>query len=309
MRPRSRPLAPLAVAAVSLLGLLAACVQLQWEPLGPRRTQEIPDLSRVGAEECSTCHEDVKGHEKIAAYHADCEACHGGGSLHAKTEAPGDIRYPANAECLACHRVGRNTHLQWGTGEHSRAGLFCSDCHDPHSTNKRHLRASRRPGFGEDMDAASGLCVSCHDAVAARLSFPSHHPVREGAMSCLGCHDPHEDRRVSLGDRNQLCAGCHQDYVGPWTFEHPPVVDDCAICHDPHGAVADDLLETIQPVACIGCHTVNDLTHHEEFTATGIAGNTIGSPITKQEANTFLDRCTDCHGAIHGSYTDEFLRH
>ena len=126
-------------------------------------------------------------------------------------------------------------------------------------------------------------------------------------MGCVECHDPHEDRRVSFGDRNQLCAECHQDYVGPWTYEHPPVTDDCSICHDPHGAVADDLLDTVQPVACIGCHTVNDLAHHDQF-ATGIPGNTVGSPITAQEATTFLDRCTDCHGAVHGSYADPHLR-
>jgi DmsE family decaheme c-type cytochrome len=305
--PRPRPSTRIAL-ALALSGALAACVHLQWEPIGPRRTAEIPEVSRVGAEECSTCHEDVKGHEKIATYHSDCEDCHGGGSLHAKTEAPGDVRYPSNEDCLGCHSVARNTHLQWGTGEHSRAGLLCSDCHDPHDSGKRHLRNIRHAQF-EDIDRASGLCVSCHDTIAARLSLPSHHPVQEGAMSCVDCHDPHEDRRVSFGDRNQLCAECHQDYVGPWTFEHQPVTDDCSICHDPHGAVGDDLLETIQPVACIGCHTVNDLMHHEEFTATGIPGNTIGSPIRPREANTFLDRCTDCHGAIHGSYTDAYLRH
>ncbi len=306
MRPRSRPFPP--AFGLALSGLLAACVHLQWEPIGPRRTQQIADVSLVGAEECGVCHEDVKGHEKIAGYHADCETCHGGGSLHASSEAPADIRYPANADCLGCHAVSRNTHLTWGSGEHSRAGLLCSDCHDPHEPVKRHLRQMKNPGFA-DIDAASGVCITCHENVAAKLTFPSHHPVQEGAMSCLGCHDPHEDRRVSFGDRNQLCTGCHQDYVGPWTYEHTPVAEDCGLCHDPHGAVADDLLETIQPVVCIGCHSMNDLMHHEEFTATGIPGNAIGTPITVQEARTFLDRCTDCHGAIHGSYTDEYLRH
>ncbi len=291
------------------LGVLgAACAGLQWEPLGPRRTQAIPEVSRVGSEECGVCHEDVRGHEKIASYHGDCEACHGGGSLHAKTEATADIRHPSNAECLGCHSVARNTHLQWGNGEHSRAGLYCTDCHDPHATTTRHLRGLEHVRF-PDIDAASALCLSCHDEIAARLGFPSHHPVPEGAMSCVSCHDPHEDERVAFGDRNQLCAGCHQDTMGPWIFEHPPVVDDCGICHAPHGAVGDHLLETIQPVACLGCHTVADLAHHENLSATGIPGNTIGSPLTRQEAATFLDRCTDCHGAIHGSYTDEFLRH
>ncbi len=305
MRLRSRPF-PTAF-GLALSGLLAACVHLQWQPIGPRRTQQITDVSLVGAEECGVCHEDVRGHEKIAGYHADCETCHGGGSLHASTEAPADIRYPANTDCLECHAVSRNTHLTWGSGEHSRAGLLCSDCHDPHEPVKRHLRQTKHPGFA-DIDAASGVCITCHENVAAKLTFPSHHPVQEGAMSCLGCHDPHEDRRVSFGDRNRLCTECHQDYVGPWTYEHTPVAEDCGLCHDPHGAVADDLLETIQPVVCIGCHSINDQMHHD-LSATGIAGNTTGSPITVQEAGTFLDRCTDCHGAIHGSYTNEYLLH
>ncbi|MFP6623232.1 MAG: cytochrome c3 family protein [Myxococcota bacterium] len=306
MRSPSRRFWPAFV--LSLSALLGACVTLEWQPLGPRRTQPIPDVSLVGAEECASCHEDVRGHEKIAGYHADCETCHGGGDLHSRSEETADIRYPANADCLVCHSPARNTHLSWGSGEHSRAGLLCSDCHDPHEPAKRHLRERQNLLFA-DIDAASGLCLSCHENVAAKLSFPSHHPVQEGAMSCLGCHDPHEDRRVSFGDRNQLCAGCHQDYVGPWPYEHAPVAEDCGLCHDPHGAVADDLLETIQPIVCIGCHTINDLVHHFEVTSTNIPGNTIGSPITAQEARTLLDRCTDCHGAIHGSYTDEYLRH
>jgi DmsE family decaheme c-type cytochrome len=290
--------------------VLAACVSLQWEPMGPRRTAPVEGAAAVGSEECAACHEDVQGHKKIAFYHAGCETCHGGGSLHADTEATADIRYPSNADCLACHAVARDSHLSWGSGEHSRAGVLCSDCHNPHDVGKRHLREVVRPEF-RDMDQASGLCVSCHEDVAMRLSLPSHHPVGEGILACTSCHDPHEDQRVSLGGRNQLCEGCHQDYAGPWTFEHQPVVDDCTTCHDPHGAVADGLLHTIQPVICISCHPVNDLMHHDTF-ATGIAGNQTGAPptpTTAREAHTFLDRCTDCHGAIHGSYGDAKLRH
>ena len=309
------------IALAATAGVLA-CVSLQWEPMGPRRTAPIEGAEIVGTEECGVCHEDVQGHEKIAGYHAVCESCHGGGSLHAETEAVADIRHPSNADCLSCHRPSRNTHLEWGSGEHSRAGLLCSDCHNPHDVSKRHLREPRRAFFRE-MDAASGLCLQCHEAVAARLDYPSHHPVAEGAMSCMSCHDPHEDRRISGGERTQLCAGCHQDFVGPWIFEHPPVVDDCAICHNPHGGVTDDLLEPLMPVVCLGCHTVNDMFHHVQ-SATGIPGASAGSPIEScgpgqsdaacrdgrsREAGTFLDRCTDCHGAIHGSYTDEHLRH
>jgi DmsE family decaheme c-type cytochrome len=298
-----------------------ACAAFQWKPRGPRRVAEVPGATLVGSEECLVCHEDVQGHEKIAAYHAGCESCHGAGSLHAKSEAREEIRHPANGDCLACHAVGYDTHLSWGTGDHSRAGLFCSDCHNPHATTDRHLRAQAEVRW-RTMDDPSRLCVECHDDVGARLRFPSRHPVAEGMMSCLSCHDPHEDRRIAGGGPNRTCAKCHQDIVGPWIYEHAPVVDGCTLCHDPHGAATDNLLATALPALCLSCHSVNDLWHHS------LAGTGIFDPsdpdqiirqdrpppdtsqaITSAEAMTFLRRCTDCHGAVHGSYTDEHLRH
>ena len=133
----------------------------------------------------------------------------------------------------------------------------------------------------------------------------------------MSCHDPHEDQRVAHGARNQVCASCHQDYMGPWIYEHPPVTEDCGICHSPHGAVTQNLLGTMQPVICLSCHTLNDTFHHDMM-ATGISGNTTisqnfptapGEKIKPNEAATFLRRCTDCHGAVHGSYSDAQLRY
>ncbi len=167
------------------------------------------------------------------------------------------------------------------------------------------------------MDAASRLCAECHDDVAARLRYPSHHPVAEGMMSCLSCHDPHEDRRIAGGGPNRTCERCHQDVVGPWIFEHAPVVDGCTLCHDPHGAPGDALLAAQQPTLCLSCHSLNDLWHHSPA-GTGLPNAIItddrppaGSPeaVNPAAAMPFLRRCTDCHGAVHGSYTDEHLRH
>ena len=300
---------------VAVASALVACA-LAWTPSGPRRVEPIPLAEPIGAEECGVCHEEVQGHARIASYHADCESCHGGGSLHADSEEIRDIRHPAAGDCLACHAPGRDTHLQWGTGEHSRAGLLCSDCHNPHAVTRNHLRETSAVGSLE-MDAASRLCAECPVDVASQLTYPSHHPVREGMMACTSCHDPHEDRRVTLGDRNQRCYGCHQDYAGPWVYEHLPVVEDCANCHDPHGAPGENLLETVQPVICLSCHTLNDLWHHT-VAGTGVATNVFatqdaptapGEVIGPGEARPFLHRCTNCHGAVHGSYTDEHLRH
>ena len=283
--------------------------------MGPHRSAVIPDAEPVGSEECAVCHSDVQGHERIADYHAHCESCHGGGSLHADSEAVADIRFPANDDCLGCHAAGRDTHLQWGTGEHSRAGVYCSDCHNPHDTARHHLRDFRRPG-ARDMDQPSQLCVQCHRSVDSQFTFPSHHPVPEGGMSCLDCHDPHEDSRIARGTPNMVCASCHQDYMGPYVYEHPPVAEDCLSCHNPHGAVTKNLLETIEPLICLSCHPQNDLNHHDPA-ATGIDSNqpisedfptSQNEKIKQSQARTFLRHCTDCHGAIHGSHNDPRLR-
>ena len=312
----SRAPSRLGALALLLAALLVACA-LAWTPAGPRRVEPVPLAEPIGADECLVCHEEVQGHETIAAYHANCESCHGGGSLHAESEEIAHIRFPAVADCLTCHASGYDTHLQWGTGEHSRAGLLCSDCHAPHATTRRHLRQASDLGYPQ-MDATSLLCVECHRDVAAKLSFPTHHPVREGMMSCTSCHDPHEDARLLPGSKNQRCYDCHQDYAGPWIYEHLPVVEDCTNCHDPHGAPAPDLLETVQPLICLSCHPLNDLWHHAS-SGTGVPGNTIitqdrppagsGEAISLPEARPFLHGCTNCHGAVHGSLTDEHLQH
>jgi predicted CXXCH cytochrome family protein len=100
------------------------------------------------------------------------------------------------------------------------------------------------------------LCVSCHPDVAAQFELPSHHPLREGMVSCTDCHAPHGERRVALGAATALCTGCHQDHAGPWIYEHPPVTENCGQCHAPHGTSSRALLETNEPGVCISCHTL-----------------------------------------------------
>ncbi len=272
------------------LAVITACVTA-WTPPAPKgyhRTAVIPGNEVIGAEECVVCHEDVQGYAPIPEFHADCEGCHGLGSLHGDSEEPLDTRYPSSEDCLSCHESGRTSHLSWATGDHERAGLICSDCHNVHNREPAHVRRAQQVGLGH-LDADSTLCVQCHMDVAARLNFPSHHPVREGMLSCTDCHAAHGDRRTALGDRTRLCAGCHQDYVGPWIFEHTPVAEDCMTCHNPHGTASYDLLDTSQPALCLSCHTV-PLVHDPTI-----------------RPAEFYTRCSDCHAAIHGSHESPAL--
>jgi DmsE family decaheme c-type cytochrome len=276
---------------------ILACTTLSIpiEPQRHHRTAAVQGADQaIGAEECTACHDEVQGRAPIAAFHGDCEACHGLGTLHVESEATQDIRFPTSRDCLACHESGHATHLDWGTGQHERAGVLCSDCHNPHNREPQHLRAARQVNFLQ-ADRGTQVCISCHAEVASQLYLPSHHPVREGMLGCSDCHEPHGDRRSAFGGGTALCAGCHQDHVGPWIFEHPPAAEDCTTCHAPHGTASYNLLETSQPALCLSCHTPPDLWHADTGSVTG--------PV----AASFYTRCTDCHGAIHGSYEDPHL--
>jgi len=246
---------------------------------------------KVGADECLTCHEDVKGRAPAPSYHADCESCHGAGDKHAESEEPADIRFPANADCESCHDTGHGVLLSWTMSEHNRGGVFCTDCHALHEREPWQLRQAGSVALAVAPHAAAvtRMCSTCHADVAATFELPSHHPLREGMISCTDCHAPHGSRGVALGPPTALCSKCHQDYAGPWIHEHPPVTEDCGYCHTPHGSSSRALLETNQPGVCISCHTVAE-------------AGAIHQPYA------FVTRCTDCHSAIHGSYADSHLR-
>jgi DmsE family decaheme c-type cytochrome len=295
--PRVTPRSPQRLLAVraSVLGFaiggVVACTQFLTPdpPTDYERTAAIEGASvLLGAERCDKCH----GHQSRPRYHSDCESCHGPGERHVQNVIAEDgIRFPSNRDCLDCHERGRSTHLGWATSEHARAGLLCSNCHDPHNAEPWHVRTSNplQAVILASATSTTQLCVSCHAEVGARLNLPSHHPVREGMLGCTDCHRPHESASLELGAATALCETCHASQVGPWVYEHLPVVEDCGHCHTPHGASSQALLRASQPGVCASCHTIAELgaTHDPQAYAT---------------------RCTDCHGAVHGSYADPHLR-
>jgi DmsE family decaheme c-type cytochrome len=279
---------------LSVLTVLFACVTT-WSPPVPQnyhRTAAVPDATeRAGAEECEVCHEDVAGHALGPDYHADCESCHGPGLLHSESEETTDIRFPANRDCQSCHQTGKARQAGWSVSEHERSGVLCADCHQLHSREPLFLR-DPDPMTDTLLSHASDstkLCVTCHAEVESRLNLPSHHPVGEGMLDCVDCHKPHDGRRTGLGTRTTQCTSCHEDHAGPWIFEHAPVTEDCGYCHQPHGTSAFNLLESNEPGLCIACHTV------------ATSGAT-------HDPSAWVTRCSDCHGAIHGSFADPHLR-
>jgi predicted CXXCH cytochrome family protein len=113
----------------------------------------------------------------------------------------------------------------WGSFLQSRmhrAGVTCSDCHDPHTQK---LRA---PG--------NAICTQCHAAGKYDSKAHHFHDAASAAGQCANCHmpattymviDPRRDHSfrvprpdlsVAIGTPN-ACNGCHADKAAPWALD------------------------------------------------------------------------------------------
>lgn len=282
---------------------------------------EVAPGAAAGSETCRGCHEELFApyeknvHAGAAAVkrlpeRPGCEACHGAGAAHAADPSvkTGLVTFSAGSEedgnsaCLACHSTDGEV-MGFPRSPHGRNRVGCFECHtSPHAEGRPALL--RSPRTGEENATGLGrhlkqydaeLCLGCHADLRGRFDMPYRHPVQEKAISCVECHNPHQEQRPGTRATNSKCLSCHEDQRGPWPFEHAPVAEDCTSCHEPHGSVAPRLIKTAQPFLCLSCHALPDDRHGEE-----IGGSQFSRPIYGQ--------CTSCHGAIHGSHEDRHLK-
>ena len=246
---------------------------------------------RVAGSQCVECHD---AEAKTHAYHGDCASCHAGAQTHAQAPKPKTVKVglPETKQCLSCHETDKRR-MHFSIAEHNKAGIQCSDCHGMHTPKIKKLNVASEKG-GKD----AALCATCHQDVLARFSMTSRHPVKEGGVSCTGCHDPHAASKTTLGAKTEQCTKCHQAVRGPHVFEHPPVVEDCTGCHDPHGSPNRRLLQVAQPMLCLQCHSLPGNRHGQA----GVPDN------TQRITGPALRDCASCHGAVHGSSIDQHLR-
>ncbi len=123
------------------------------------------------------------------------------------------------------------------------------------------------------------------------MRLASHHPLPEGKMACVSCHNPHGgiEGNLKADSSEELCARCHVEKVGPFANEHPPVADSCLNCHLPHGSANDKLLKQAPPYLCVSCHKFPHTTTLNGFT---------GVSLSREEQR---GSCMDCPKEIHGS--------
>jgi predicted CXXCH cytochrome family protein len=300
-----------ALAILCLQSLLAKEKSQYWMGSFAKYVQ-IAGATRVGSDTCVSCHADVAGNFRHA-FHAqqgvECEDCHGPGSLH--VDGKGDVtkiirfsaRPPdaANGVCLSCH-VQDAPVRSWMAGTHAAEHVRCTECHQTHTRAPQAGALARlafdttTPGsitFAERLQPESTVkmapreqinesCLKCHQSQRAEMSLPYHHPLQEGKVTCVDCHNPHggpAGKNLRVANVNQLCLSCHAQYRGPYMYQHPPVNESCLICHSPHGSPNVGMLSVSQPALCLQCH----------------AGHHDGASLP------LADRCTNCHASIHGT--------
>jgi len=225
---------------------------------------------RIGAEVCLQCHSQYSKewytlrHNRYRQSDSapetvrGCEGCHGPGSAHLEDEKFGKIRNPrkltgvAQVEmCFQCH--GTDMKLSaWLRTPHSQAGVGCGECHEMH-------KESHEPSLLKAQ--ATKLCLSCHPEQEATFKQASHHPVLEGRMTCVDCHDVHAEGGDAAAYKagNDKCVRCHMEKRGPFVFEHQTSPDggdaNCLSCHRPHGSSNQRLMAYLGTGTCLQCHS------------------------------------------------------
>jgi DmsE family decaheme c-type cytochrome len=104
---------------------------------------------------------------------------------------------------------------------------------------------------------------------------------------------------------NDLCLNCHTRYQGPFVFGHAPVEDDCTICHDPHGSVANNLLAQNEPFLCLQCHEGHFHLLRESNYDSSVPSDEYADIVNQHGSEgfqtSFGTKCTTCHKVVHGS--------
>ncbi len=262
------------------------------------------EATYVGAQVCMGCHvaqaaafnQTMMGrvfrNPRNAQERANCETCHGPGSLHVKAGGGrgvgGIISFRAddtsrtveenNGICLSCHERGDRTY--WKGSPHEKRDVACGTCHQ--------VMQRVSPKFQLAKGTELETCFQCHKDKRAQALRSAHMPLREGKMTCSDCHNPHgsaTDALLKEVSINDVCYKCHAEKRGPFLFDHPPVRENCLNCHNPHGSNNEYMLNVARPRLCQQCHTLGG--HAQP-----------GNPFSRFMTG---NSCQNCHSQIHGS--------
>jgi len=229
-------------------------------------------------------------------------------SVVAPPEIPG-ATYVGNRVCNDCHPTitrpfpaspHARLHL---TDSHANGQSGCESCHGPGSL---HVAAGGGRGkFIVNPGKDPAACFQCHFDVEADFHLPQHHPVVEGRMNCVECHDPHGADILkpaggpAMALLNEGCAQCHREQTRPFVFEHEAMREGCTVCHNPHGSINEKLLVATDSNLCLRCHAQNQQ-------GNGVFIGNVDHTLLVSRAGCWA---SSCHSSIHGSNVDPWLRY
>lgn len=228
----------------------------------------------------------------------------------APLEIPG-AHYVGNTVCADCHA---KIVQEFPASPHARfvwkyvnapGGIGCESCHGPGS---KHVEAGGGANFIINPHNEPEACFRCHLQIHAEFQLPVHHPVIEGHMNCVQCHDPHGGDifkaagggGLAMATMNENCGQCHREQTRPFVFEHPAMREGCVTCHNPHGSINRMMLKQPDNNLCLRCHAQTQTAPGQIF-------------IGNIDHTTLLQMGTcwssGCHTAVHGSDIDVRLRY
>lgn len=180
---------------------------------------------------------------------------------------------PEMTRCFGCHTTG--------SPDQAKAGVQCERCHE---NAQQHARASSTrtgPSIAPlklsqlSKEGLSEFCGGCHrtlqEIVALRtlnINNVRSQPYRLGTskcfratqdkrISCVACHDPHEDMVKDSKYYDAKCQACHQTGTAASAVKPCPVAKQgCVSCHMPkvdfpdgHSRFTDHRIRVVRPGA------------------------------------------------------------
>jgi len=222
-----------------------------------------------------------------------------------------DATFVGNRVCFDCHS---NYVKVFPSTPHSRMQVEaataegwtgCEGCHGPGS---KHVAAGGgRSRFIINPGKDPAACFRCHLTTETQFHLPQHHPVLEGKMNCVQCHDPHgQDILKPAGSlawarRDEACSQCHREQTRPVMFAHEGMREGCTFCHQPHGSINAKMLLQPDLNLCLRCHA--------QVQGPGVPSGQFAIGALNHSTLVVRGTCwsSGCHTAVHGSDVNHHL--